>query len=113
MSVLYRCSECGSTNVQLNFPCWVNANDIDDGSKYELDYEASPEEDSDKCWCKDCEEHCLLDRVEFDASSDFDDLMKIVLAILPKASLGEDNDGQVVIYTNLKALKGGALGDMG
>jgi len=32
----------------------------------------------------------------------FDDLMRAVLAILPQASLGEDNEGQIVIYTNLQ-----------
>lgn len=32
----------------------------------------------------------------------FDELMCAVLAILPDAQLGEDNDGQIVVYTNKK-----------
>ena len=31
----------------------------------------------------------------------FDDIMKAVLNIFPDAELGEDNDGQLVIYTGL------------
>jgi hypothetical protein len=30
-----------------------------------------------------------------------DDLIKAILPILPDAQIGEDNDGQLVIYTNL------------
>lgn len=32
----------------------------------------------------------------------FDDLYKQILAILPDATMGEDNDGQLIIYTNLR-----------
>jgi len=60
----YVCSVCGGSNVQLNFPVWVDANDINDKDKYELDSEASPEKDSDKCWCKDCEEHYIVEGVK-------------------------------------------------
>ena len=31
----------------------------------------------------------------------FDDIMREVLNIFPDAELGEDNDGQLVIYTGL------------
>lgn len=31
----------------------------------------------------------------------FDDLMRKVLEILPRATLGEDNDGQIIVYTDL------------
>jgi hypothetical protein len=33
------------------------------------------------------------------------DLMRMVLDILPHASFGEDNDGQIVIYTNLQQVE--------
>jgi len=29
------------------------------------------------------------------------ELMKLILEIVPEASFGEDNDGQIVVYTNL------------
>ena len=32
----------------------------------------------------------------------FDDLMRRVLAIIPDATLDEDNEGQIVIYTGLE-----------
>jgi hypothetical protein len=32
---------------------------------------------------------------------DMDELMREVLKTFPKADVGEDNDGQLVIYTNL------------
>jgi hypothetical protein len=38
----------------------------------------------------------------------FDDLYKAITAILPSASFGEDNEGQVVIFTDLTV----ALGDV-
>lgn len=31
----------------------------------------------------------------------FDELYSIVLGIFPNASIGEDNDGQLVIYTDM------------
>ena len=43
----------------------------------------------------------------------FDDLCAAILEILPQASFGEDNDGQVVIYTNLHSVSSdGHLADM-
>ena len=33
-------------------------------------------------------------------------LMMAVLEILPEASLGDDNDGQIIIYTNLRISDG-------
>ncbi len=43
---------------------------------------------------------------------DFDALMAQILEILPNATLGEDLEGQVVIYTNLTTSEGGTLVDM-
>jgi hypothetical protein len=31
----------------------------------------------------------------------FDEVYNAILNILPKAALGEDNDGQLIVYTNL------------
>ena len=31
-----------------------------------------------------------------------DELLRAILALLPGASIGEDNDGQIVIYTNVQ-----------
>lgn len=31
-----------------------------------------------------------------------DDLYRMILSFLPQASVGEDLDGQIVIYTNLR-----------
>lgn len=42
-----------------------------------------------------------------------DALRDAVMAILPNASFGEENDGQVIIYTNLKWEPDGKLTDMG
>lgn len=60
--MLYACPDCGSTEVQLSFPVWVAANDIDDQRCWELDVEASPEKDGDKGWCLKCETHVLVER---------------------------------------------------
>jgi len=32
----------------------------------------------------------------------FEELMKAVVELLPNATLSEDNDGQIIIFTNLK-----------
>jgi len=64
MKVTYTCPTCHGSNVQLCFPCWVDANDIDDKEKYELDAEASPEQDSTKGFCQNCGDTKLLDREE-------------------------------------------------
>lgn len=32
----------------------------------------------------------------------YDELVKAILAILPDATFGDDNGGQIVIYTDLK-----------
>lgn len=42
----------------------------------------------------------------------YDDLMRAVLAILPNAQLGEDNDGQIVVYTDKKAGPDGEVQDL-
>jgi len=51
---VYSCPNCGSTEVQLRYPVWVDANNIDDKEKWELDFEASPEKDSDSGYCMEC-----------------------------------------------------------
>lgn len=43
----------------------------------------------------------------------FDDLYKAITAILPSASFGEDNEGQVVIFTDLTVALGDILMPMG
>ena len=43
----------------------------------------------------------------------FDELLRDILEILPNATVGEDNEGQLVIYTNLKVVSSdGHLVDM-
>lgn len=39
----------------------------------------------------------------------FDELMTAILKILPEASFDEDNDGQIVIYTNMEETIDGTL----
>ena len=53
----YRCKVCGSDRVELSFPVWIPANNMGDCLGWEVDWEASPEEDSDKCWCNECADH--------------------------------------------------------
>jgi hypothetical protein len=65
-NTIYACPDCGGKNVQLRFPVWVDANDIDNKKEYELDGEASPEEDSDKGFCTDCGDTKLLEKREED-----------------------------------------------
>jgi hypothetical protein len=61
---IYSCPECGSTDVELSFPVWVKANDIDDQKFWDLDCEAQPEKDSDMGWCPRCETNVLVSRKE-------------------------------------------------
>lgn len=63
---IYTCPDCGGKNVQLNFPCWVDANDINNEDKYDLDGEAQPEKYSDKGFCTDCGDTKLLEQHEED-----------------------------------------------
>ena len=56
----YCCPKCGSEAVELCFPVWVVANDIDNRERWELDAEAEPEDDSDKGWCPHCGTHVLV-----------------------------------------------------
>jgi hypothetical protein len=39
----------------------------------------------------------------------FDGLMQAILEILPNATIGEDNDGQLVIYTDVSVTADGQL----
>ena len=54
------CPDCGGTNVKLCFPLWVDANDVDNKDKWEMDGGAEPDSDSDLSFCEDCGEHVLL-----------------------------------------------------
>ena len=36
----------------------------------------------------------------------FDELVAAILAVIPTAQVGEDNDGQIVIYTGLVSVLG-------
>ena len=56
----YECPECGSNEVELCFPVWVRANEMDNRELWDLDAEASPEKDSDKGWCVECQTHVLV-----------------------------------------------------
>jgi hypothetical protein len=38
----YRCNECGSTDVQVRFPVWMEGVNIDDRTRWEPDFEATP-----------------------------------------------------------------------
>ena len=58
----YRCAECGGTDVQMSFPVWMDANDLDDRSRWEPDWEAQPERVPAKCWCRSCERSVALER---------------------------------------------------
>lgn len=39
----------------------------------------------------------------------FDELMRALLTVCPGGSVGEDNQGQVIFYTDLKLEKDGTL----
>lgn len=41
--------------------------------------------------------------------STFADLMKLIAGPLPNATIGEDNDGQIVIYTDVRKRADGTL----
>lgn len=40
---------------------------------------------------------------------DIDQFMSRVLAVIPTAEFGEDNDGQIIIYTNLHEVDHGSI----
>lgn len=65
----YECPECGSDDVELSFPVWVKANDIDDRELWQLDVEAQPEKDGDKGFCPRCGTHVLVRQVEVEHGS--------------------------------------------
>ena len=56
----YACPVCGSLDVELCFPAWVEANDLDNRELWQLDVEASPEKDSDKGYCPACQANVLV-----------------------------------------------------
>ena len=56
----YECPICGSVEVELCFPVWVRANEMDNRELWDLDAEASPEKDGDKGWCIECQQHVLV-----------------------------------------------------
>ena len=60
----YECPTCSSSEVQLCFPVWVQANNIEDRARWNLDEDASPEGDSEKGWCPRCDETVLVKQVE-------------------------------------------------
>jgi hypothetical protein len=64
MKVTYTCGKCGGSDVQLLFPVWVDANDIDDKEEWEMICETRPEQDSSECWCRTCDGHVELVRHE-------------------------------------------------
>jgi hypothetical protein len=41
----------------------------------------------------------------------YDELVAKILQTCPSASFGEDNDGQIVVYTNLKEVHNRTWGD--
>ena len=53
---IWKCTECGGTNVEIKM--WVNPNTNEQSDTGGL-------ERSD-CWCKDCEEHTELETEEQD-----------------------------------------------
>lgn len=57
----YSCPRCSSHEVELCFPVWVRANELNNRELWDLDAEASPEKDSEKGWCIECQEHVLVD----------------------------------------------------
>lgn len=66
MLTLYTCPTCDSLEVELCFPVWVCANDVDNRSLWELDGEAAPEKDSDRGWCSRCEDHVLVRKLRLE-----------------------------------------------
>jgi len=62
--LVYSCPKCGGTSVQLSFPVWVLANDMDNQRQWEMDGDAQPHKDSDKGWCLDCEDKILVKKEE-------------------------------------------------
>ena len=56
----YECPECGSNEVELCFPVWVRANEMDNRELWDLDADATPEKDSEKGWCIECQTNVLV-----------------------------------------------------
>lgn len=51
---IFKCTECGSTNVQIK--CWVNPN-----TGEVIDECDNPMRE---CWCEDCKEHIVYECIE-------------------------------------------------
>ena len=69
MSHHYECPNCGDQSVQLCFPIWLDANDLEGKKLHDdwperIDHEASPERDSGKGYCAECDENVLVKQVE-------------------------------------------------
>ena len=66
MSHHFECPDCASRDVQLCFPIWLDANDLDATPDwiYRIDHEAEPERDSGKGFCVPCDTNVLVKRVE-------------------------------------------------
>ena len=63
---VYKCAECGSTDIE--FRRWYNPN------TGELGVDCEDEE----CWCKQCEEHCGIECEEVDAPDPDSDLLAAI-----------------------------------
>lgn len=42
----------------------------------------------------------------------FGELHAAIMSILPNASFGEDNDGQIIVYTNMQEIGDGRISDI-
>jgi hypothetical protein len=73
-----------------------------------------PPTDHELAYGDEHDENCKLCGI-IDTPSTFDELLSAILKILPDAQLGEDNDGQLIIYTNkvmVQALTGELTNDI-
>lgn len=58
---------------------------------------------------EDSGEDCLYVRTEVAMPATFNDLMRIFLAFCPQGEMGEDQNGQLVFYTNMSQTADGQL----
>lgn len=117
-----RCPKCGSYGP-LVICTRVDVLVHDDGTEY---FGGGYEWDDDApCSCEECKySGVVLDFIEKKKKkkkkgaarhpATLQELMKALDAAgLTGATVGEDNDGQIVVYTNLAQKKSGKLADMG